>query len=483
MNAFRRLRTRSGPRTGACGTAADGAPWRLRAVGMAAAVFCLTFLLAGLILFNMEQNRLHRERERVAYITSTYAARIQHIIGVILQSTYTLEALVKQEKGTVSRFDAVAGDIFRLYPGLYNVALAPGGVIRQIFPPEPNRAAVGHDLLHDPARMEEARAARDTGRLTVAGPFDLIQGGRAVVGRLPVFWEDSAGKPFFWGFVCTSFRFPEALAPAQLPDLEAQGYAYALWRQHPDTGQRQVLASSKAGPLSAPLEYHVELPNTRWTFSVAPIGGWEDYAALTVPAIMAVIICLLLAFLAGLLVSLAARKKALEQLSRTDILTGLANRRMLMERLERAVIESAAAHTCFALCYMDLDGFKDINDTLGHKAGDDLLRGFALRLASGIGVRDTAARLGGDEFVLILRDVGDAAGCRERLNSILPALREPFCLGKRTVRIGASIGIALYPDDGKDEDILLRRADHAMYQCKRSGVATKEEICFASCHV
>ncbi len=148
--------------------------------------------------------------------------------------------------------------------------------------------------------------------------------------------------------------------------------------------------------------------------------------------------------------------------ARTDELTGLANRRQFYAQLGAAVEGCRARGASFALLTIDLDRFKELNDTLGHYAGDLLLQQIGPRMQSVVR-GDAVARLGGDEFGLILRDASAASAAAERVHQ---ALARPFELEDLTVAVQASIGIAIFPDDAQSTDSLLQRADVAMYQAK-----------------
>jgi diguanylate cyclase len=151
-----------------------------------------------------------------------------------------------------------------------------------------------------------------------------------------------------------------------------------------------------------------------------------------------------------------------ERQARTDDLTGLANRRHFYARLNDTIEGCRLRGTSFALLTIDLDHFKELNDTLGHYAGDQLLQQIGPRM-QGVVREATVARLGGDEFGLILRDASAAAAVAERIHG---ALRRPFELDDLSISIHASVGIAIFPDDAEDTDGLLQRADVAMYQAK-----------------
>ena len=152
-----------------------------------------------------------------------------------------------------------------------------------------------------------------------------------------------------------------------------------------------------------------------------------------------------------------------------DALTGLPNRRMFRDRLDQDIRKSNRAHLPMALLFLDLDDFKEVNDTLGHDVGDQVLRETASRLSTCVRDTDTVARLGGDEFTVILGELDDISIVERVINEILMKLAEPFYLDLEVAYISASIGITLYPDDGTTADLLLKNADQAMYAAKDLG--------------
>ncbi|MDD5241127.1 MAG: EAL domain-containing protein [Sulfuricella sp.] len=160
----------------------------------------------------------------------------------------------------------------------------------------------------------------------------------------------------------------------------------------------------------------------------------------------------------------------LEQIAHYDALTHLPNRRLLSDRLQQSIAQNQRAETMLAVCYLDLDGFKQVNDTLGHEAGDWLLIEVAERLKSTIRGGDTVARLGGDEFVLLLSGLGDDEESQNILDRALKAIAAPYSLQNTLQQgISASIGVAVFPRDSQEPDTLLRYADHAMYAAKQAG--------------
>jgi diguanylate cyclase (GGDEF)-like protein len=151
-----------------------------------------------------------------------------------------------------------------------------------------------------------------------------------------------------------------------------------------------------------------------------------------------------------------------------DTLTGLPNRALFRDRLDQAVA-LAARGAVMAVHYLDIDGFKPVNDRLGHAAGDELLVAFAGRLAATVRGHDTAARLGGDEFAIVQTGIEAAADAAVLAQRLLSTFGQAFVIAGEEVRVGVSIGVAVAPDNGSDAERLLRRADDALYRSKATG--------------
>jgi diguanylate cyclase (GGDEF)-like protein/PAS domain S-box-containing protein len=152
-----------------------------------------------------------------------------------------------------------------------------------------------------------------------------------------------------------------------------------------------------------------------------------------------------------------------------DVLTGLPNRMLLNERIDQELLRASRRKSEAALIYIDLDRFKEVNDTFGHQAGDELIRQFAERATGIVRASDTVARLGGDEFAILLHDAGDGVQTTEISNRVLAAARKPFLVTEGQAHVGASLGIADVGSGEIDRVELHRRADVALYQAKRDG--------------
>ena len=160
------------------------------------------------------------------------------------------------------------------------------------------------------------------------------------------------------------------------------------------------------------------------------------------------------------------QQKSLEHLAYHDALTKLPNRILFSDRLQKTLAHAERTREVVAICYLDLDEFKPINDQFGHEVGDQLLVMLAERLQSNLRKHDTVARLGGDEFALLLSGLHSATEYTHTLDRILASIEAPFHMANHVFSISASIGYTVYPNDKNPPDTLLRHADHAMYHAK-----------------
>ena len=191
-----------------------------------------------------------------------------------------------------------------------NVLFAPDGIVDGVFPLEGNEDVVGLNMYGDGAGNLEAQAAIEKEALYIAGPFQLIQGGLGIAGRLPVFLTDEQGQRYFWGIVSVTLDFPAALSGSSVERVNAQGFACQIWRINPDDGQKQVILET-ADPLPEgvrTVDHAQELFNSVWTVSLAPLRPWY----LQISLWLGVAVSLLVALLAAAGVYYAGRLRQLQ---------------------------------------------------------------------------------------------------------------------------------------------------------------------------
>lgn len=277
-------------------------------------MFVVTTLIAGGVVMHSERVRREHERSLVSSQVREYAHHLESFVSRALSASYALQALVEVGHGEVPDFDAMAARLLPLYPGAAELVLAPDGVIRQIAPLQGNERALGLDLLSYPGQKTEASISRASGQLTLAGPLELVQGGQALAGRLPVFLKDGVGQSRFWGFTEVVMRLPQSLEAARLSELAQAGYRYQLWRVHPETGTRQIIDASYKESLREPVEASVSVPNSTWVLSVEPQRGWGDPVGVALKGVIGLTLAFLAAVLARLWTAQSTRRGELESL-------------------------------------------------------------------------------------------------------------------------------------------------------------------------
>ena len=239
-------------------------------------------------------------------------------------------------------------------------------------------------------------------------------------------------------------------------------------RSTPLAGETAVEFRDEAGKPIGFFFWRPELPGTRIVQLLTP----------TVTAVILLLIATMLLLarslwrsghqLAAAVVDLQASEAQAQHLAFHDVLTGLPNRALLQDRMDLALARARRGQPCVVMV-LDLDRFKQVNDTLGHTAGDTLIKEFAARLTGIVRSTDTVARIGGDEFAILLSDTGDRGEVEQLTDRILAAVHQPFdLLGKRTF-VGVSIGAAMVPEAGLDRGDLIRKADIALYRAKAEG--------------
>lgn len=174
-----------------------------------------------------------------------------------------------------------------------------------------------------------------------------------------------------------------------------------------------------------------------------------------------------------------ATEAIIQNLAHHDQLTGLPNRRLFLDRLKISLGRAKRNSLELAVLYMDLDGFKAINDDFGHEFGDEVLKEVALRLVKIIRESDTVARIGGDEFIFIINDAPNYKNITSIAHKIISQVNHPIIFNNTELHVGCSIGISLFPQDGLDHNELMKNADSAMYQVKKSG---KNACAFFDCN-
>jgi diguanylate cyclase len=321
------------------------------------------------------------------------------------------------------------------------------------------------------AGLEEALAQ---GRPAASRPFALADGEMAFALFHPVFEQQDPAygatlasvvirardllpeePPWVEGSLLLALRSPEGRPPV-LKGIEQPPVSATERRLFPP-----LRFSGRLDDAQSPLVFELER-QLKWG-QVAP-AGWLPGAAAALLGLF-----LILSYVKVRLrqeAGLRTTARRLYRLANYDTLTGLPNRNLLGDRLQQALARARRAHTAVAVLFLDLDGFKAVNDTAGHDAGDRLLIAVAQRLSACVRDQDTVSRLSGDEFVIVLEGVAGREDAERVVLQVQECLSERISVGEFDFLVTASVGLALYPEDANDGEGLLRRADHVMYSRK-----------------
>ncbi|EKE85345.1 putative bifunctional diguanylate cyclase/phosphodiesterase [Idiomarina xiamenensis] len=376
------------------------------------------------------------------------------------------------------RFARLAKELIGKDLHIRHIALAPDLVIKYIYPLAGNEAAIGFDYRRSNSQLAAVQRAIERQAVTVAGPLDLVQGGRALIARVPVFHQQE-----LWGVIAEVIDFQRLLNDTDYRDyqqhyrLSIRGTLDKIINVNDESfdyfnvlGDQQVWQQTYVSA-------KVSLPDSQWQIGLVPHSGrWWDWQSYTLTLAIGTLLNLLICFFLGkLLFTQKQLRHALATITyqaHTDNVTQLPNRADFIRKLDQRVNEATHTSTSFAVLFLDLDHFKEINDTLGHESGDRLLKELAQRIQQHLSPLDTLARLGGDEFVVLLHHCETDDSAEQCAKTIQKALRQSLTFAGFNLTISASIGIAQFPQHGLSSSTLLKHADLAMYAAKQSGRQT-----------
>jgi diguanylate cyclase (GGDEF)-like protein len=338
-----------------------------------------------------------------------------------------------------------------------NFGIAVGYTIKYVYPLAGNEAVIGLYYPNQPQQWPAVKKCVESGAPTLAGPVNLIQGGRGLIYRAPLFRDKG-----YWGMLSTVINL-DSLAETISTSNNHSEFSFAI-RGSEDEGAGMILGDESLFNEKDLIMQDVSVPGGSWHIAVKPVQP-------TQPDEASLIIRLLFYFMASvgawMMYLLIRSRFELSNLAMYDQLTGLPNRHLLEDRAEIAFArQQRRPEQKYAVLFLDLDGFKEINDRFGHKAGDAVLLAVAHRASSTVRGNDTVARWGGDEFIVLMEDVEE-----DTLPALIERMREeieqPIKFEDKSLRVGVSIGMALHPQAGGSLAQLLREADHQMYEEKR----------------
>lgn len=259
-------------------------------------VFLITFVLAAGLTDYQNQTQEKEEKSKAAYTAESTITHIEAQLNKYLAESNLIKQIVESGRDIDTQQFATISELMQDKQHVIKAhELAPDGVISYVYPLESNEAAIGLDMLENKERKKEANLAKETGEYTIAGPYELVQGGTGSLLFDPIYTNDTTGGKNFWGFSILVIDWNQFMEEIQLNKLENAGYEYQIWKENTNTGEKIVIAQSQSYIPTDTLEVACAVPNDTWYFEIVPKEGWTTVHQVVLGLFFALIIASLLA--------------------------------------------------------------------------------------------------------------------------------------------------------------------------------------------
>lgn len=270
--------------------------WKFHRQAILAGVICLICLLTLTVVYQLQQTR--EKRLQMEYIARTIEAETYETLLLQMDKAQVMEGYLIETGGSIDTFEPIAERLLENNPSIQNVLFAPQGVVSAAFPSAGNEATIGLDLNSNGHGNWEAQAAIRAGELFLAGPFELVEGGMGICGRLPIYLKNEDGNEAYWGLVSVSLKYPEIFVEHPIHHVNEQGFAARVWRINPDTNQKQTILETEK-PITddmATTQYKLQFFNADWNIELASLTAWYQRPMLWVMVVVSLLVSLLVAF-------------------------------------------------------------------------------------------------------------------------------------------------------------------------------------------
>jgi diguanylate cyclase (GGDEF)-like protein len=426
------------------------------------AVFAMLAAIVHVMIQLHEEREESLEKIKLLAFGSSLRARLSHELGAVVFPAAGLANHLSVRHRELSRAEIqdMLASLYESSRHVRNYAIAVGLRVAYIHPLAGNEKALGLNYPDQPDQWPQVKRAIDTRQPVLIGPVDLVQGGVGLIHRMPIYL-----KGRYWGLLSTVID-SESLFRGALADIGAAGIVFAVRGKDGLGMLGDVFWGDPALFRNGEAQiFEFDVPGGKWAVAMQAKAGatHNHHDHLFVYAVG----LLLAGFLGWSTAVVLAQRAQLARMAMFDPLTALPNRHLVEDRIARAIsAQTRNRYTASALLFVDLDGFKEINDAHGHRAGDVLLQGVAKHVRAAVRAVDTVGRWGGDEFVVLMENI-DRRKIPDLVENIRKAVETAVPHGGQALKAGASIGTALIPDDGGSVSDLVRAADHRMYEDKQ----------------
>lgn len=432
-----------------------------KSVSLSIVTFVIMLIItAAVAVFYLVSTSVSR-KERASFIAESIADRIEAEISNRDYITRVFEIQLRGNKGELSKeaFDTISEALFDDYLDVVDISLAKDGTVSYAFP-DSAQSKLGTNMFNDSRYGVYADYSKMSGLSVIIVPVVLNDGSYGIIITRPIFLENGE----FWGFSSVTVNQSVFMADVNLPGLSDEGYDYELISNNTITGENNVIAQSQGRIPKNPISSMIStVGGAFWTLEISPMESWIRIFEVLIVSLIALLISGLAAMFSYAYMNMKANAKELEVLSYRDALTNLYNPRSYHEHMD----ELSKKKLPFGIIYMDLNDFKQVNDTYGHDTGDALLNITAKRLQNSIREKDKAYRIGGDEFVVVIHGTHDKKFYEGVIARMRQNVARDVVIGEINLKVSISAGYARCPEDGAKLEDVIKKADDAMYYNKR----------------
>lgn len=340
-----------------------------------------------------------------------------------------------------------------------NITLIKGTVISFVYPYEQNKAALGVDLATVEGQKMQILKVKEIGEPIITGIINLVQGGRGIIFRMPIFLEND-----YWGQASIVINADKLFEILKISELSKR-YDLSIKRVSESDFSTDLIYGNEEIFFYRKIELEVNFGNAKWKIGAIPKNEkFLDEQKILGSIVFSLFISIIIGYIIGYTYQI---KNVMKKLAYSDALTGVPNRLSLNENFMKISQAADKNKMSAAVLVVDINKFKEINDTYGHIAGDEVLKKFAKKVSRTLNSNDILMRTGGDEFLILLSNISSNDDIDSEIYKIKELLRNKWTINNKSIEVAVSIGFAVYPNDAVDIDELIHHADLMMYEEKK----------------